>query len=169
MNATPFDLSGRAALVTGCGSEAGIGFACARMIARLGARVAITSTTERIRERADELRAEEAEVSAHVADLTDREQAVELVQAAGPVDILVNSAGLAQSGVEMPFPPFRELAPETMRRQLDVTLMTAYHTTQAALPGMVSDGYGRIVTDETLTIPPYPSDTIPGRAASVVW
>src|SRR6185503_804359 len=104
VNATPFDLSGRAALVTGCGSEAGIGFACARMLARLGARVAITSTTERIEERAGELRAEGAEVSSHVADLTDREQAFALVEAAGAVDILANSAGLAQTGVDMPFP-----------------------------------------------------------------
>ena len=54
-NANPFDLAGRAALVTGCGSEAGIGFACARLLARLGARVAITSTTERIRDREGEL------------------------------------------------------------------------------------------------------------------
>ncbi|HLM92552.1 MAG TPA: hypothetical protein VK273_01945, partial [Gaiellaceae bacterium] len=65
MNATPFDLSGRAAVVTGCGSEAGIGFACARLLASLGARVAITSTTERIRDRQEELRSEGAEVSSH--------------------------------------------------------------------------------------------------------
>jgi 3-oxoacyl-[acyl-carrier protein] reductase len=162
VNATPFDLAGRAALVTGCGSEAGIGFACARLLARLGARVAITSTTARIEERAEELRAAGAEVSAHVADLTDREEAVGLVQAAGPADILVNSAGLAQSGVEMPFPPFRELAPEVMRHQLDVTLMTAYHATQAALPGMAERRYGRIVMVSSVT---GPLVTAPGSAA----
>jgi NAD(P)-dependent dehydrogenase (short-subunit alcohol dehydrogenase family) len=54
----PFDLAGRTALVTGCGSESGIGFASARLLARLGARVAITSTTDRIETRAGELRAE---------------------------------------------------------------------------------------------------------------
>src|ERR671924_128178 len=94
----PFDFVGRAALVTGCGSEAGIGFACARLLARLGARVAITPTTERIEERAEELRAEGADVSAHVADLTDRAQAFALAEAAGDLDILVNAAGLVQSG-----------------------------------------------------------------------
>src|SRR5919109_4722990 len=110
----PFDLSGRAALVTGCGSEAGIGFACARLLARLGARVAITSTTERIETRADELRAERADVSPHVADLTDRRQAFALVEAVGSVDILVNAAGMVQTGVEIAFPRFRDLAPEDL-------------------------------------------------------
>jgi len=162
MSEKPFDLAGRAALVTGCGSEAGIGFACARLLARLGARVAITSTTERIEERAAELRAKGAEVSAHVADLTDREQAFALAEAAGSIDILVNSAGLAQTGVEMPFPHFRDLAPEVLQRQLDTTLMTAYNTTQAVLPGMMERRYGRIVMVSSVT---GPLVTAPGSAA----
>jgi 3-oxoacyl-[acyl-carrier protein] reductase len=149
----PFRLTGRAALVTGCGSETGIGFACARLLARLGARVAITSTTERIEERAEELRAGGAGVSAHVADLTDREQAFALVEAAGAIDVLVNGAGLAQTGVDMPFPPFRELEADVMRRQLDTTLMTAFHTTQAALSGMVERRFGRVVMVSSVTGP----------------
>jgi 3-oxoacyl-[acyl-carrier protein] reductase len=158
---SPFDLAGRSALVTGCGSEAGIGFACARLLARLGARVAITSTTDRIDARADELRAEGAEVSAHVADLTDRRQALELVEAAGEVDILVNSAGMVQTGVEVAFPRFRDLAAEDLQRHLDITLLTAFHTTQAALPGMVERGYGRIVMVSSVT---GPLVTAPGSA-----
>ena len=117
----------------------------------------------RIEERAEELRAAGAEVSSHIADLTDREQAFDARRRRpGRRDILVNSAGLAQSGVEMPFPPFRELAPDVMRRQLDVTLMTAYHTTQAALPGMAERGYGRIVMVSSVT---GPLVTAPGSAA----
>jgi 3-oxoacyl-[acyl-carrier protein] reductase len=158
----PFDFAGRAALVTGCGSESGIGFASARLVARLGVRVAITATTERIEARASELRAEGAEVSAHVADLTDRKQAFELVEATGAVDILVNAAGMVQTGVEVAFPPFRELAPEDLRRHLDITLMTAFHTTQAVLPGMVERGYGRIVMVSSVT---GPLVTAPGSAA----
>jgi 3-oxoacyl-[acyl-carrier protein] reductase len=162
MSGRPFDLAGRAALVTGCGSEVGIGFACARLLARLGARVAITSTTERIEERAGELRADGAEVSAHVADLTDREQALALVEAAGAVDILVNSAGLAQTGVDMPFPRLLELDHEVMERQLATTYMTAFHTTQAALPGMIERRYGRIVMVSSVT---GPFVTAPGSGA----
>jgi 3-oxoacyl-[acyl-carrier protein] reductase len=162
MGPNPFDFSGRAALVTGCGSESGIGFASARQLARLGARVAITATTDRIEGRANELRAEGAEVSAHVADLTDREQAFDLVEAAGRVDVLVNAAGMVQTGIEVVFPPFLELAPEDLRRHLDISLMTAFHTTRAALPGMVERGYGRIVMVSSVT---GPLVTAPGSAA----
>jgi 3-oxoacyl-[acyl-carrier protein] reductase len=124
--------------------------------------VAITSTTERIEERAAELRAEGAEVSAHVADLRDRAQAFALVEAAGAVDALVNTAGLAQTGVDMPSPRFRDLDPDVFERQLDTTLKTAYHTTQAALPGMAERGYGRIVMVSSVT---GPLVTAPGSAA----
>jgi 3-oxoacyl-[acyl-carrier protein] reductase len=102
MPANPFDFTGRTALVTGCGSAEGIGFAAARLLARLGAAVAITSTTDRIQQRAEELRADGATVSAHAVDLTDRAQAFELVGAAqaelGPAEILVNAAGMVQTG-----------------------------------------------------------------------
>src|SRR5437773_6982081 len=88
----PFALEARHALVTGCGSEHGIGFASARMLARLGARISITSTTERMHERAAELG---DDAFSFVADLTDREQAAALVagarEAHGPIDIVVNA------------------------------------------------------------------------------
>ncbi|HEY3070960.1 MAG TPA: SDR family NAD(P)-dependent oxidoreductase [Gaiellaceae bacterium] len=163
---SPFDFAGRAAIVTGCGSESGIGFACARLLARLGARVAITATTERIETRADELRAEGADISAHVADLTDRKQAFALVEAARnahrQIDVLVNAAGMVQTGVEPVGAPFRDLAPEDLRRELDVTLMTAFHTTQAVILGMAERGYGRIVMVSSVT---GPLVTAPGSAA----
>ena len=52
----PPRLQGRIALVTGAGSPTGIGFATARVLGREGATLAITSTTDRIREREAELR-----------------------------------------------------------------------------------------------------------------
>jgi 3-oxoacyl-[acyl-carrier protein] reductase len=161
-----FDFTGRAALVTGAGSDAGIGFACARVLARLGARVAITSTTERIRDRADELRAEGAEVSSHIADLTERQQAFDLVSAVrsahGQVDVLVNAAGMAQTGIAPITARFRDLSLDDLRRELDLTLMTAFNTTRAALPVMIERGYGRIVMVSSVT---GPHVTAPGSAA----
>jgi 3-oxoacyl-[acyl-carrier protein] reductase len=115
--------------------------------------VAITSTTDRIAQREDELVSEGGDVSSYIADLTDREQAVGLVEAAGALDILVNSAGMVQSGIETPFPRFRDLAPEVLERHLALTLMTAYHTTRATLPGMVERRYGRIVMVSSVTGP----------------
>ena len=164
---TLFDFSGRNALVTGCGSADGIGYAGARLLARLGGRVAITSTTaDRIEARAAELRGDGAEVSAHVADLTDRGQAFDLVAAAraahGPIDVLVNAAGMVQTGTEAVSAPFAELEPDELQRELEITLKTAFHTTQAALPGMAERRYGRIVMVSSVT---GPLVTAPGGAA----
>jgi 3-oxoacyl-[acyl-carrier protein] reductase len=160
----PFDLSSRHALVTGCGSSKGIGFACARLLGRLGARVSITSTSERIQERAAEL---DSEVFAHVADLSDRDQASGLAAAAreahGLLDIVVNAAGMVQTGVAAaPETPFAELAPEVLERQLDITLKTAFHVTQTVLPQMIERSHGRVVMVSSVT---GPIVTAPGSTA----
>jgi 3-oxoacyl-[acyl-carrier protein] reductase len=160
------DLSGRVALVTGCGSASGIGFATARWLSRVGAGVAVTSTTDRIEERAAELSADGARVSAHVADLTDRAQAFALVDAAraahGPIDILVHAAGMVQTGTAPVSAKFADLTAEGLQRELEITLKTAFHTTQAVLPDMVERGYGRIVLVSSVT---GPLVTAPGSAA----
>ena len=162
----PFDFGNRHALVTGCGSAEGIGFAAARLLAQLGASVSITSTTGRIEERAEELRRDAQQVSDHVADLTLREQAFELVAevraALGPVDVLVNAAGMMQTGSEQVSGRFVELDPDEFQRSLEMTLKTAFHTTQAVLPEMHERGYGRIVMVSSVT---GPLVTAPGSAA----
>jgi 3-oxoacyl-[acyl-carrier protein] reductase len=139
----PFDLTSRHALVTGCGSEHGIGFASAMMLARLGARISITSTTERIHERGAELG---DEAFSFVADLSDREQALALAararEAHGPIDTLVNAAGMLQTGGATDDAPFAELSADALDHQLEITLKTAFHMTQAVLPGMSSAGTG---------------------------
>ena len=163
MSRKPFALDSRHALVTGCGSATGIGFASARLLLRLGARVSITSTTERIHERAAEL-GEGA--FAYVADLTDRAQSFAVVAAArdvhGPVDVLVNAAGMVQTGVAAVSASFAELSADTLDWQLDITLKTAFHMTQAVLPEMVERRHGRIVMVSSVT---GPRVTAPGSAA----
>src|SRR5919204_3250957 len=159
----PFELESRHALITGCGSEHGIGFASGRMLARLGARISITSTTDRIHERAAELG---GEAFSFVADLTDREQVDALVAAArkkhGPFDILVNAAGMVQTGVPAAEAPFAELSVAELDRQLEITLKTAFNATQAVLEEMVERGHGRIVMVSSVT---GPLVTAPGSTA----
>jgi 3-oxoacyl-[acyl-carrier protein] reductase len=159
----PFDLASRHALVTGCGSADGIGFASARMLARLGARISITSTTERIHERAVELG---GETFSFVGDLTDRAQALALGagarEAHGPIEIVVNAAGMVQTGVAAGEAPFAELSPADLDHQLKITLKTAFNATQAVLPEMVERGHGRIVMVSSVTGPVV---TAPGSTA----
>ncbi|MDX6441157.1 MAG: 3-oxoacyl-[acyl-carrier protein] reductase [Gaiellaceae bacterium] len=161
MSTRPFSLESRHALVTGCGSPHGIGFASARLLAQLGARVSITSTTDRIHTRAAETGA-----FAVVADLTDSSQARAVADAArdahGPIDILVNAAGMIQTGVDAGTAPFVELDSAALDLQLEITLKTAFHMTQAVLPGMVERGHGRIVMVSSVT---GPFVTAPGSAA----
>ena len=68
-----FDLRGRVALVTGAGSETGIGFAVARLLAKLGATVELAATSARIDERAAELTAAGHTAHGSRADLISNE------------------------------------------------------------------------------------------------
>jgi len=169
LTAAPFTLAGQVAVVTGCGAANGIGFACARLIAAAGARVAIASTTKRIHERVRELGEAGLQASGHVADLTVRSQAEELANDAestwGPVAILVNAAGLAQTGEDAVSKSFLEMSTEDWRRELDLNLTTAFHATQAVLPGMTGRGYGRIVMISSVTGPLVVAPRLAGYAA----
>ena len=149
-----FRLDGRVALVTGAGSPEGIGFACARMLRDAGARVAVTSTTERIRDRARELGGDALGL---VADLTDetaaRRVVAEVAAALGPVDVLVNNAGLAAVGQSRSPAPLADLAAAEFERDLGINLMTAFHVTRAVLPAMLERNAGRIVNVSSVTGP----------------
>jgi 3-oxoacyl-[acyl-carrier protein] reductase len=89
-------LDGRVALVTGAGSPDGIGYAIARRLIALGARVGIVSTTRRIHERAAELGA-----SGFVVDLVDPAEVEAFAdgvrETLGDVEVLVNCAGMAST------------------------------------------------------------------------
>jgi len=148
----------RVALVTGAGSPTGIGFATARLLGSEDARVALTSTTDRIYGRASRLEAEGMDVAAFTADLTDESQAATLVDAVlerfGRIDVLVNNAGLAQSGVEDERGrPVAELDAGAFERDLSLNLWTAFHVTRAVLPDMLERRYGRIVMVGSVTGP----------------
>jgi 3-oxoacyl-[acyl-carrier protein] reductase len=156
------EAAGRVALVTGAGSPSGIGFACARALAREGAAVAVCSTTERIHERAAELAAAGAHAEGFVADLTGRDQVRATVEAVvsrfGSIDILVNNAGMVTVGMH-PYegsdesPSFADLEDADWDQDLAMNLGTAYNVTRAVLPGMLERGWGRIVMVSSVTGP----------------
>jgi 3-oxoacyl-[acyl-carrier protein] reductase len=170
MTKSPFDLTGRIALVTGCGSPQGIGFASARSLGQLGASIAITATTDRVETRAAELRAEGWLVTAHTADLTRPEEGralVKLVEAEhGRIDILVNAAGIAQTGISPPSARFADLTPHEWAREIAVNLNTAAYPSQAVLPGMQARGHGRIVMISSVTGPLVAAPRQAGYAAA---
>ena len=129
------------AIVTGAGSAEGIGFAVARRMYVAGFRVAITSTTERIHQRARELDPGGGRVSAFVADLTEETAAGQIVEAVlqqnGQVDVLVNNAGMTQTGKANEDTTLVESSYGDWRRQIEITLHTAYLMTRAVLPTML--------------------------------
>ena len=160
------EVEGRVALITGAGSPTGIGVASATILAREGASLAIASTTDRIHERASELRGSGAEVEGYVADLTDRAQVRGMVDAIvdrfGRIDVLVNNAGMVSvSTASTPSRPFLDLDDEDWDRDLAMNLDTAYNVTKAVVPGMVERGWGRIVMVSSVTGPVV---TYPGLA-----
>ena len=129
--------SGKHAFVTGGGS--GIGLASARALAVAGWRVTIAGRKKQKLEAA----AKTQNVRAQQLDVTD----VDAVRAAirtsqeanGPIALLVNNAGGVTSA------SFEKTTVEAWHQSLDLNLMGAVHCTQAVLPQMKANGWGRIV------------------------
>ena len=148
-------VSGRVAVVTGAGAADGIGFATARLLRAAGAKVAITSTTDRIFARQAEMGLDDC--FAAVADLTDPAQVSAFIAAAvaalGPVDILINNAGMGQSGVATKRASLAETTDAAWAFQLSISLTSAFMVTRAVLPEMIARRYGRIVHMSSVTGP----------------
>ena len=145
-------VAGRVALVTGAGSPGGIGFAIARALVAGGAKVAVTATSDRIHARAAELGC-----FSHIADLTDPDQVAGLFRAVeaalGPVEILVNNAGMTQSGKDVDRARLAGWSDAAWAHHMALNINTTFHCCRAALPGMAAQGYGRIVNIASVTGP----------------
>ena len=148
------DLTGRTALVTGCGSETGIGFATARALAQRGARVIMTATTDRIELRADELRASGYDAHGVVGRLETEGSAHAVLDAAraraGSPDILVNNAGMVSIGDEMPRGDLG-MSLGDWHSAVDVNLTSVFLVTRAVIADMRERGWGRVITVASTT------------------
>lgn len=136
-------MSGRA-LVTGAGSESGIGFAVARALADAGYELVVASTTDRIEARAAELRATGAQATGVVGDLRDP-VVVERLAALGPYGVCVNNAGMVAVGGTQVEARLTDTTDADWATTLEVNLTTCFAVTRAVVPGMRAIGGGRIV------------------------
>ena len=137
------DLSGELALVAG--ASRGLGLLVARELAARGCRIAICARDagELETARAD-LAGRGAEVVAVPCDVSDPAQVQDLVRQVtaqlGPVDVLVNVAGVIQVG------PFESLPEDALDVSMGVMFWGPVHLTRAVLPGMRARRSGRIAT-----------------------
>jgi len=139
-----FDLSGRTALVTGAGQGVGAGIASSLVAA--GAAVAVNDLiAERATAVADGLPGRAVAVPFDVTDLDAVRAGVRAAEEAlGPLDVLVNNAGIPTAG--FPQTTFRDSDPELWRRFVDLNLYGVLNCTHAVVAGMCDRGRGRIIT-----------------------
>ncbi|HUD55936.1 MAG TPA: 3-oxoacyl-[acyl-carrier-protein] reductase [Terracidiphilus sp.] len=136
------DLQGKVALVTG--ASQGIGRACALELAKAGATVALAARNEvKLAEVAAQIAAAGGQAAAFVLDIASEESikagAKSILDRFGKVEILVNNAGITRDGLMM-----------RMKRAdwddvLGTNLTGAFLLTQALLPAMLRNRWGRII------------------------
>ncbi len=137
-------LENKVALVTGGGR--GVGAATAKLLAARGARVAVNylSNAQAAEGVVTEIRATAGEACAIQADVRDAQQVARLVAEVsdtyGRIDILVSNAAMRSK-----FAPFEQMTWEEFWQRVNDELKAAFLVTQAVLPVMTRQQYGRLV------------------------
>jgi len=136
-------LRNKVAIVTGAAS--GIGLAAAQVLAADGSRLVLADyETGKAKEQAQQLVERGTEAVAYGLDVSEPKEVAELFdftkEHLGPVQILVNSAGIA--GPNM---PAVQVSYEQWQRTLEVNVTGTFLCCQAALKQMMQSQYGRIV------------------------
>lgn len=135
-------LNGKTAIITGAGK--GIGRALAIALAAEGVNLGLISRTDiDLRNLADELKPYHIKVSVASADVSDLDAvntAIDVIKnELGPIDILINNAGIAKFG------KFLDLEPADWENQIKVNLFGVYYVTRAVLPQMIERQTGDII------------------------
>ena len=148
-------MAGQVALVSGAGSERGIGMAIARRLGAAGVKLIVTASSARIAERVAELRAAGCEAEGRAVDLTDEAQTQAFADWAearwGQIDILVNNAGMTMLGSVEPMVEVAKMSLAEWNLSISRNLTTAFLLTRAVLPSMQQRGYGRVVHVSSVT------------------
>lgn len=147
----PLDLGGQVAFVTGAGQGAGRAIALALARHNAGGIAVNDFVPERAAAVVAEIEALGVPAHAAPADVGDYAAVHAAIAAAGaalgPITVLVNNAGNAgPETMRGPFPLFWETQPEDWDRYFRVNLQGVMNCSHAALPGMVEQGKGRVVT-----------------------
>ncbi len=132
----PFDVSGKRVVVTG-GAQ-GIGYAVAKAFVDAGAEVAILDINERVADAATALSGEtKRRVIGRRCDIANRVEVYATVGALGPIDVLVNNAGI---GTRTPVAGPRDDVDAAFERVIDINLTGHFFVTRAALPAIAPGG-----------------------------
>tara|TARA_R110002020_G_scaffold10961_16_gene41627 strand:+ start:1370 stop:2134 length:765 start_codon:yes stop_codon:yes gene_type:complete len=139
---SPFDLTGRRALVTG--SSRGLGLAMAQALAAAGAAIVLNARDAvALGAAAQDLAATGASVRAVAFDVTNRESTNEAIthieDEIGPIDILVNNAGMQFRSSLEAFPP------EKFDQLVTTNLTSVFNVSQPVSRHMIARGRGKII------------------------
>lgn len=127
------------------GASRGIGRAAAAAFARNGYNVAVNycKSKEKATDLADELNGYGVMAAAYQADVSDKTAVGEMFRKAeqelGRISVLVNNSGIAEQIL------FSDISEEKWDRMFAVNVKGTYNCTQAALPSMIHEKYGRII------------------------
>ena len=174
-------MTARTTIITG--GAGGLGLAMARGLLADGHRVALidngAAATERARDALGDIGAESLAVVADVSDEAAVAAAVgTAVEALGPIEILINNAGIGPSSIrpdaERRLPGVAEVTPELWSRFFAVNLTGSMFMLRAVLPGMQAGGWGRVINNTTsfftmLRVLPYGATKAALESASAVW
>lgn len=142
-------LQGRVAIVTGAAQ--GIGAAYAKALAREGAKTVVTDIADP-QACVDAINADGYQAIGMNVDVCNNDDLARMVReieaAFGPIEILVNNAGLF-SGLELK--PFWEIADEEWDAVMRVNVRGLFQTSRAVLPSMLRNGRGKIVNISSAT------------------
>ncbi len=134
-------LKGKTALVTG--AAMGMGKMLSTLLLESGCRVALVDINRDLLEETGETLSKKGISEAFVCDISDSTAVKELVDTVnttfGPVDVLVNNAGIVRAK------PLLDLTENEINAMIQVNLTAQFWTTRAFLPGMMERNEGHIV------------------------